>query len=70
MSELSELRQAVARIETDVGWIRQSIGQQVTRTDKHEERLGKVEGRQWWMTGIFTAIGALFGAGVGNGIKH
>ena len=70
MSELTELRQAIARIETDVGWIRDTIDHQVTRTDKHEERLGKVEGRQWWITGIFTAIGALFGAGVGSGIKH
>jgi hypothetical protein len=70
MSDLTELRQAVARIETNVGWIRDAIDRQVMRTDKHEERLGKVEGRQWWITGIFTAIGVLFGAGVGSGIKH
>lgn len=76
MSELSELRKEVgeirelaARTDTNVNWLRGAFGHIVQRTDKHDERLGKVERRQFWVAGVFAAIGALLGFGGGNGLK-
>jgi hypothetical protein len=67
--EVGEIRELAARTDSNTRWLREAFGYQVTRGDKHEERLGKVENRQWWIAGIFTAIGALLGVGGANQLK-
>jgi hypothetical protein len=67
--EMGEIRELAARTDANVRWLREAFGYQLKRGDKHEERIGKVEGRQWWIAGIFTAIGALLGIGGANQLK-
>lgn len=76
MSELSDLRakmdkiaETVTRTDTNTRWLREAFAHQVRRGDKHDERLRKVESRQWWIAGIFTAVGALLGIGGANQLK-
>lgn len=70
MSELSDkvdrLVETAARTDTNVSWIRNEMSR---RVDDHEDRLRKVEGRQWWIAGAFTTIGALLGIGGTHGLK-
>jgi hypothetical protein len=69
MSEQSELREAMARIQTDVSWIRN--GMEADRKEVKELRkdLRSVERRQWWLSGAAAVVGALLGIGGSNGLK-
>jgi hypothetical protein len=73
MSDLSDkvdkLSELATRTDANVRWIRESMDYQVKRVDKHEDRIRKVESRQWWIAGIFTAVGAALGFGGSNGLK-
>lgn len=73
MSELSDLRTKVdrlsetaARTDANVVFIRDSLDYSLK---DHEKRLRKVEGRQWWLAGVFAAIGAALGIGGYHGLK-
>jgi len=66
---LDSIRDAVTRTSQDVGWIKDGMEKSATRLDGHEERIGKLENRQHWYSGLSAAIGALLGIGGSHGVK-
>jgi hypothetical protein len=58
----TEIQRALGRVEG-------KLDTALTRMDKQEERIGNVEKRQWWVAGVFAAIGAALGIGGTHGLK-
>jgi hypothetical protein len=69
MSDLTEIQRGLGRVEGKLDTALSRMNRQDERSDGLDERLQKVEGRQWWTLGIFAAVGALLGFGGGNGLK-
>lgn len=76
MSDLSEirrdltaLREIATRVSQDVAWIKEGMGTDRERVERHEERLHSVERRQWWLSGVAAVIGAVLGTGGSHGLK-
>jgi isochorismate hydrolase len=69
MSDLTEIQRSLGRVEGKLDTALSRMDKQDKRSDGLEERLQKVERRQWVVTGFFTAIGVLLGFGGGNGLK-
>lgn len=67
--ELTALREIAARVQQDVAWIKDGMEDHREVTGKHDERIQSVERRQWWLSGVAAAIGALLGYGGGHGLK-
>ena len=64
--ELRELRENVSTIRDvsvatsrDVCWIKDSLVTGSIRMDGHEKRIGKLENRQHWYSGVAAAVAAI-----------
>lgn len=67
--ELTALRETAARISADVAWIKEGMEDHRERSDKHDEQIRSIERRQWTLSGISAALGALLGIGGSHGLK-
>jgi hypothetical protein len=65
----TEIQRALGRVEGKLDTALTGMSKQDARLDKQEERLGNVERRQWWVAGVFAAIGAALGIGGTHGLK-
>lgn len=69
MSELAELHRSVGRIEGKIDTFIAQMKVQDDRTVALDERTRKVEGRQYWYSGVSTVLGMIFG-GIGVKMLH
>lgn len=60
MSEISDLRQTVGRIEGKLDTFITQMGAHDVRTTDLEVRTRKMEGRQHWYSGAAAAVGMFF----------
>lgn len=69
MSELTEIQRSLGRVEG-------KLDAALTRMDARDQdvedlrkELRSVDRRQWWLSGVAAAIGALLGIGGSHGLK-
>ncbi len=69
MADLAEIQRSLGRVEGKLDAALNRMDARDREEAAQNKRIENVERRQWWLSGVAAAIGALLGIGGSNGLK-